>query len=155
MISQFLRHIPNQSNIIIIIVRQIDGKLALIIFLLRHFQMHTIELSKRLKAKLKGKKSTIGSLKSAVILKTRPKHNFLVIKVPKPRSVIFCPPPFLPTFLREKKLFYAGRRAAPLRQRATTARQKGVVAVSGCVSSSAFVVTVKWFLRVLIVVASK
>jgi len=60
-----------------------------------------------LESKIKGKKSTTQTLNSAVILKTRPKHVFLVIKVPKPRSVIFCPPPFLPTFLREKKLFYA------------------------------------------------
>jgi hypothetical protein len=62
---------------------------------------------KWMKAKIKGKKWTIDRLKSAVILKTRPKHVFLVRKVPKPRGAIFCPPPFLPTFLREKKLFYA------------------------------------------------
>ena len=46
---------------------------------------------KKLKAKLKGEKSTIGSLKSAaVILKTQPKQYFLVIKVQKPRGVIFA-----------------------------------------------------------------
>jgi hypothetical protein len=45
-------------------------------------------------SEIKGEKSTIGSLKSAVIL-------------PKPRGVIFCQPPFSGLFLREKKWFSA------------------------------------------------
>jgi hypothetical protein len=74
-------------------------------FLVRHFLMNTIEISKWLKAKIKGKKSTTDSLKSAVILKTRPKQYFLAIKVPKSRGVIFCPPPFSGLFLRGEKWF--------------------------------------------------
>ena len=61
---------------------------------------------KWMKAKIKGKKSTIDRLKQvSPLLKNRPKHVFLVPKVPKERCVIFCPPPFLPTFLRDKKWF--------------------------------------------------
>jgi hypothetical protein len=90
---------------IIFIVTKIDGESTAIIFLLQHFEMTTIEKSIWLKAKLKGKKSTTDSLKSAVILKTRPKQYFLAQKVPKPRGVIFCQPPFSGLFLREKKLF--------------------------------------------------
>ena len=64
--------------------------------------------AKSMKAKIKGgKKWTIDRLKSAVILKTPPKHVFLVPKVPQKRGVIFCPPPFLGLFLREKKWFSA------------------------------------------------
>ena len=51
----------------IAIITQINGKVKAII--LRHFQMNTIEKIKRLEGKIKGEKSTMGRLKSAVILK--------------------------------------------------------------------------------------
>ena len=66
--------------------------------------MNTNEKSiSKVESQIKGGKSTTDSLKSAVILKSGPKHVFLTIKVPKSRGVIFCQPPFSGLFLREIK----------------------------------------------------
>ena len=69
---------------------------------LRHLPRHQIGGNSGLLTNFGSvEKLTSGRLKSAIILKTRPKQVFLAIKVPKIRCVIFCPPPFYPTFLRE------------------------------------------------------
>jgi hypothetical protein len=47
--------------------------------------------------------NTLGQHESYFIFKTLPKTSFIEVKVHKKRGVIFCPPPFYPTFLSGKK----------------------------------------------------
>ena len=62
--------------------------------------------NENVKLENKGKMSPSDSLKSARILKSRPKMNFSDPKVPKPRGVIFCPYVFFGLFLRGEKSFW-------------------------------------------------
>ena len=63
--------------------------------------------------------NTLGEHKSYFIFKTLPKTNFYAFKVRKKRCVIFCPcspPPFLPTFVREKKSVFLSQKKSRKRR---------------------------------------
>jgi len=92
----FLKTIPAQLRSIldfhISSSSQIDGEFSPNIFRLRHFHMNTNEKSiSKVESQIKGGKSTTDSLKSAVILKSGPKHVFLTIKSQNQGVLYFAP----------------------------------------------------------------
>ena len=91
------------------IFSRIDMKLRPTFFFRNIFQMITVEKSciECVESQINGGKVDDQKPQLSHHLKNSTKTCFLAIKVPKPRGVIFCPPAFLPTFLREKKWFIA------------------------------------------------
>jgi len=80
--------------------------------------------NENVKLENKGKMSPSDSLKSARILKSRPKMNFADPKVPKPRGVIFCPYVFLGLFLRGEKSFWPQRALTHFLERPKAVEEK-------------------------------